>query len=103
MARRCAVNMLQVTHSSCMAPMFIFVVLVDPFLFPATQYLCYLCMTVHIYMVGFLSPVIDFEKLEINYRTSLWSVIYLQVFPCKYFAKCIFSFNWNDSQTIYYM
>lgn len=43
-------------------------------------YLCYLCMTVHIYMIGFLSPVIDFGKLEINYQTSLWSVIYLQVF-----------------------
>lgn len=72
MARCCAVNMLQATHSSCMAPMFISVVLVNHFLFPATQYLCYLCMTVHIDMVGFLSPVIDFEKLEINYQTSLW-------------------------------
>lgn len=61
MARCCAVNMLQATHASCMAPVFTSVVSVDHFLFPATQYLCYLCMTVHIYMVGFLSPVIDLK------------------------------------------
>lgn len=67
-------------HSPCMAPV-AFCFFSWLVLFPATQYLCYLCMTVYIYMVSSLSPVIDFAKLEINYQTSpLWTVIYWPAF-----------------------
>lgn len=63
--RRSAVNKLPATHRAWLQ-FFSWLVL-----FHALQYLCFLCMTVYIYMFGSLSPVIDFAELEINYQTSI--------------------------------